>query len=98
MEDRRWTETAKCRQMDPEQFNADWTPGHPRYDRELDRAVALTLCTGCPVIEECAREALQGNAQWTVRAGVSLRSNDLSPTQRAQLRAVADEHRALAHA
>lgn len=93
-----WMKKAKCSNMDPAQFACDWMSPHPRHDKATDMEISKALCARCPVIEECARDALQGCAQWTVRAGIPLRSNKLTPEQRHELREIATEHRMMAHA
>lgn len=40
------------------------------------RAAARAACAGCPVVRECATEALDTRALAVPRAGVWIRSND----------------------
>lgn len=67
-----WIHRAQCLGTDPEAF--DLTSSKElteRYGEELTRdQVAELLCAGCPVMAECAAEALLPLAVGTVRAGV----------------------------
>lgn len=69
--DENWRYSAKCAGDDPTRYELD---PHKRMDkqaRELDKqARARDLCRGCPVVKECAIEALHPLAIGTVRAGV----------------------------
>lgn len=66
-EPQNWWNRAKCRNDDPD-----------RYDLNLDRSIrrdekdciAEELCEGCPVLAECAADALATNNVGIVRAGL----------------------------
>ncbi|MBA4504225.1 WhiB family transcriptional regulator [Corynebacterium sanguinis] len=65
-----WLLRAKCRSLDPELFdlsNVRDIKGSEYHSRD---AIAEQLCYGCPVIRECARDAMDPLAVGTVRAGV----------------------------
>lgn len=61
-----WLERAQCRGRDPELYSLD-----SKMYRDIDRqARARWLCRGCPVMQQCAADALEPLAYGTVRAGV----------------------------
>ena len=63
-----WLERAQCRGRDPELYSLD-----SKLYRDIDRqARARWLCRGCPVMQQCAADALEPLAYGTVRAGVWL--------------------------
>lgn len=53
MANHRWITAAKCRKMDPRLFEVENLPA----GREVEEA--HRLCSGCPVIAECATDALK---------------------------------------
>ena len=61
-----WRSRAQCIDRDPDEY--DLEGGTPRG--EPRQPIARDLCEGCPVIRECAGEALEPLALGTVRAGV----------------------------
>lgn len=65
----KWLDEAKCKDMDPRRFDL--------MDRRVYEPEAITeaqrLCSGCPVVQECAAEAVTDigyRLQTTTRAGV----------------------------
>lgn len=60
---REWTRQAMCAGRDPRAYELDGFTG----DRV---AYARGACAGCPVMVECAADALEPLAVGTVRAGV----------------------------
>lgn len=62
---RSWITRAKCRGADPELFDLS-----ARAYAEHREEVAQALCSGCPVIRECAMDAMDPLAVGTVRAGL----------------------------
>jgi Transcription factor WhiB len=73
-----WSDDANCAGMDPEKF---WisSPGDPEvedlnhmqvneYNKEKVIA-AMAVCHGCPVREQCLKEATSGDRFWSVRGG-----------------------------
>lgn len=60
-----WQENAKCRGR-PELWDADRIP---KTDRPRK---AWGLCTGCPVLLDCARDAVTEQAVAVIRAGIML--------------------------
>lgn len=61
-----WTKQAKCVGMDPELF--DITVTHHLTDAVTKQAIAEDLCAGCPVMPECAADALETRSFEIVRA------------------------------
>lgn len=83
-----WMRRAKCQHMNPIAFDyheklAGSTPSdavHAAY------AAAAELCNGCPVMRECARDALDQQDVEVVRGGVPIPSRGRRrDTQRARL-------------
>lgn len=71
--DNEWLEQAKCRTMNPDDFDLGnlLDKGVDGNDVAQVRAErAMSLCEGCPVIAECARDALVPLSVGLVRAGV----------------------------
>lgn len=64
-----WLPLAKCTSANPRNYSFDTSKG-----RDL-QAEAAALCAGCPVLVDCARDALAPLAVGTVRAGVWIPSN-----------------------
>lgn len=98
MRDRReWTRQALCLGRDPGMYELEEFRG----DREK---YARGACVGCPVIGECAADALDPLAVGTVRAGVWIsEQSSMRRAARRQLidaaaRARADRARAARHA
>lgn len=86
---REWTRRALCVGRDPRAYELD----DYRGDKEL---YARGACAGCPVIEECAADALAPLAVGTVRAGVWIPSE--SSRRRAARRQLMDAARGARHA
>lgn len=90
-ESRAWLDKAMCYGRNPRLYETD---GY-RNSRVLksDRAErARNLCAGCPVIRECAAEAIEPIAVATIRAGVWIDATVLGRDRKAvkaQLQAVA---------
>lgn len=62
-----WITRAKCRTMDPHSFDlSDRRSGETTPRPE----VAQQLCEGCPVVRQCALDAMEPLAVCSVRAGV----------------------------
>lgn len=64
-----WLSLAKCAGADPHEYSFDTIKG-----RDL-QAEASALCAGCPVLVDCARDALEPLAVGTVRAGIWIPDN-----------------------
>ena len=64
-----WFNAAMCSGMDPEKFTVRSTPvpNGPIWK------AAQKACDGCPVVAECADDALRHRDSGVVRAGVPLR-------------------------
>lgn len=78
-----WHDDALCARpgRDPRDYDAiakDYRPGSPREDNV---ARAVSLCAGCPVLQQCALEALFEQCKGTTRAGVPLHSDRLTRQQ-----------------
>ena len=90
-----WRQQAKCLGMEPRLFETQSAKKLAAVygDSTTGADIAKSLCEGCPVIRECAVEALHPLAWGTVRAGVWI--NDFKGYNaiklRNQLRAVAYE-------
>lgn len=90
-DNRAWLDRAICNGRNPRLYETD---GY-RNSRVLksERAErARNLCAGCPVIRECAAEAIEPIAVATIRAGVWIDAIVLGRDRRAvkaQLQAVA---------
>lgn len=88
-----WQERAKCWGDDPERFTLDDGPHEvpPRYRA----GVARDLCDGCPVIRECAADALRYRVTSTVRAGVWCGSanHSMKTSAKAAMKEIADGRR-----
>lgn len=88
-----WRQQAKCLGMDPHLFDIQTAKRVAEVygDSTTGDDVARTLCEGCPVIRECAVEAMKPLAWGTVRAGVWISDfKGANATKlRSQLRAVA---------
>ncbi|WP_370876330.1 WhiB family transcriptional regulator [Corynebacterium striatum] len=67
-----WRRQAKCLGMDPHLFDIQPTKRVAEVygDSATGADIARSLCEGCPVIRECAVEAMRPLAWGTVRAGV----------------------------
>lgn len=71
MTDTRWWEQAACRHLDPDVFDCDRSRYNvPTPERRTD--YAQRACGDCPVMAQCAADALNGPARGTVRAGMWL--------------------------
>lgn len=88
----RWIDRAKCAGADVGLFDLEDMRGHRHEDRGRDW-VAWSLCHGCEVIPECARDAVENGDKGLVRAGVWLPITDSQAgrvrAQRNRLRVVA---------
>lgn len=63
--DNDWTTYAKCRDVDPEvMFPSDKHPG------QIARAKAV--CSGCPVMDACAKSAQDNGDRYGVWAGMTV--------------------------
>lgn len=71
MTDKRWWESAACRHADPTDFDCD-RRRHNVPTPEFRAAYARYACLGCPVMAQCAADALDGSGRGTVRGGVWL--------------------------
>lgn len=63
-----WHVDAQCRSDSPDLYDVDRLPNGD----ETRAAVARVLCDGCPVLRQCAADALDPLAVGTLRAGVHL--------------------------
>lgn len=81
-----WRQQAKCLGMDPHLFETqtDKRLADIYGDSTTGNEIARSLCEGCPVIRECAVEAMKPIAWGTVRAGVWI--SDYKGTTAAKLR------------
>lgn len=64
-----WLPLAKCAGANPHDYSFETSKG-----RDL-QAEAAALCAGCPVLVDCARDALAPLAVGTVRAGIWIPAN-----------------------
>lgn len=64
----KWRDKAKCRTMDPRQFELDAL----HISQESRARLAAAACRGCPVKSACALDAIEHGDAYTVRAGISL--------------------------
>lgn len=97
---RRWYDRAACSEDDPDTWDTPMTLGAAwlRGDRERAREfmASAARCDGCPVLSECARDALRCIDHGTIRGGVPLPDKDqqsareLLPRARAALLLVAN--------
>lgn len=87
-EQKRWQDHARCKgaqagTMDsPKSINTWWLRGSPAWSLAVNESAAR--CMGCPVIEQCARDALARRDVGTVRAGVPLPQPGVGREQRQQ--------------
>lgn len=82
MTDARWWERAACRHADPTDFDCDRRRHDvPSPERRAD--YARRACGACPVMAQCAADALDGSGRGTVRAGIwlSARGDDTDETE-----------------
>lgn len=72
-----WRDRAKCRGRDTEEYLSKNLPnsGKARYVK------AHHLCHGCPVMLNCAKDAVAQEATYYVRAGLPLHRNGSSNTR-----------------
>lgn len=88
---RAWLDRALCNSRDPRLYETDgWKLGRVRRAEREERATEL--CFGCPVVQECAADAIEPLAVATIRAGVWIDATVLGRDRRAviaQLQAVA---------
>ncbi|MEK7152506.1 MAG: WhiB family transcriptional regulator [Patescibacteria group bacterium] len=61
-----WYTRGPCngRDIDPDTFFPEGTPGYSGYDQIVDEAKAI--CLGCPVIAECLRWAVDSRQEYGV--------------------------------
>jgi WhiB family redox-sensing transcriptional regulator len=64
IEERAWTSRAKCLGHDTEFF-------YPEDDTSVDRKRIRDFCRTCPVIVECAVEAVERREPWGYWGGLS---------------------------
>lgn len=67
-----WMTRAACRDANPEWF-------YPKSTLSPEAQQALRICRGCPVAEECFRDAMENNEHLGIRGGKT-------PRQRKKLR------------
>lgn len=63
----KWHERALCLDVEPTEF---------------DKREGVRFCVGCPVIRECALDALENRSVGVVRAGVFLRGYTFPESRR----------------
>lgn len=85
-----WRDDAKCRTMDPRQFELAELRLTPGRRSEL----AAALCRGCPVVVACALDAIDYGDQAVVRAGVPLGAHVNGVTRKREV--IANNRAALA--
>lgn len=68
-----WHEHAKCLDVGPHAYDCDMAQLQ-RGMRGLDGRAkyAAKMCAGCPVIQDCAQEAVQLSGGGTIRGGIWL--------------------------
>lgn len=90
-DNRAWLDRALCNSRDPRLYETDgWKLGRVRRAEREERATEL--CFGCPVVQECAADAIEPLAVATIRAGVWIDATVLGRDRRevkARLQAVA---------
>lgn len=69
-EDEPWRGRAACRTSDPE----DWFPVSTSGARVRTVVLARRYCAGCPVLRDCAHDAMANRDAEGIRAGVLLSS------------------------
>lgn len=81
-----WTDLADCAERTNPTFDLAGVPVNER------NAVARWYCMGCPVVKECAVDALKYRDTGVVRAGVWLQSaGNQTPAARRRLQKVVQE-------
>lgn len=80
-----WRAHAKCADMPAYLFDAE----HLRFAHYPDEraAAARALCSGCPVVAECAADALHPWGIGTVRAGILIPERAYQGEDRKRVRA-----------
>lgn len=78
-----WRKRAKCAGWPIELFTMDNEPPGAQTTALQRQQIASSLCENCPVIRECARDALQHRDVGIIRAGTWL---PLSPTYEVRAR------------
>lgn len=59
MVDLTWQKQALCRNSNPDWYDLDWVTQFHGNDFRRQDEYAKTICAGCPVIKECAKDALE---------------------------------------
>lgn len=67
----RWWEQAACRHVDPAVFDCD-SRKHDAQTPDRRADYARRACGACPVMAQCAADALDGHGRGTVRGGMWL--------------------------
>lgn len=81
-----WWRHGKCVGMEPEMFDLSEGPYMvPPPERER---IAKRLCRGCPVMRECAADAIVHRDVGVVRAGVWISNNRCSKRNSRSIRAL----------
>lgn len=79
---RRWYERTQCANTDPDRYdtpaflNGAWCAGN--RNKVIAALAAGAICDTCPVLAECARDALDCETHSTIRAGIPLAHGDKS--------------------
>lgn len=81
-----WITRAQCRDMDWDDFDIPRKMNGDTQEQSLRRrwAYAGELCRGCPVVDECARDALEQRDAEIIRAGVPIPQSGNSSWRRAR--------------
>lgn len=83
---RRWWQHAKCKNDNPSAYEFEGVDNMTRVAEKQE--VASRLCSGCPVIVECAQDAMDPLAVGTVRGGVWIPGNLSTRSNSSRVRSV----------
>lgn len=72
--DRSWYEQAKCRKFKPGEYDSVEQSGIKGYDKSLRIIRVMEKCEGCPVVKQCAQQAIDQRWTGVIAAGVELPS------------------------
>lgn len=76
-----WEAGAKCRGWDVNLFDPDtW-----KQQGDNPNQAARALCEGCPVMRQCAEQAIKSNATGVIRAGACLHQSTSNPRRHDRL-------------
>lgn len=102
--DRSWYEQAKCRKLPPGEYDSIDQDGVKGFHKAYRIIQVMEKCEGCPVVQQCAQQAVEQRWTGVIAAGVELPAyhwyqKGFRPHHRAAMDAMADGeplHRAIA--